>query len=119
MDHATVSISQKIVGDSKVYNEYAAMEKYFILLPMEHQENKNLTRKCVTEFFKLDKDVEAKLPDVYKSGLGKFLQLGLKFAQDHDATIQKFGRYPHRNEVLGRESTPAELECLESADRYG
>lgn len=30
----------------------------------------------------------------------------------HKAIIDRFGRYPHRNEVLGRESTPAEIEFL-------
>ena len=39
--------------------------------------------------------------------------------QDHNTTIKKFGRYPYRNEVLGRESTPEELEYLKNAVTYG
>jgi uncharacterized protein (DUF924 family) len=34
------------------------------------------------------------------------------FAQSHFDIIKKFGRFPHRNDILGRSSTPAELEFL-------
>lgn len=34
------------------------------------------------------------------------------FELKHKAIIDRFGRYPHRNEVLGRESTPEEIEFL-------
>ena len=37
----------------------------------------------------------------------------LKFARHHHDIIARFGRFPHRNEVLGRESTPEELAFLE------
>ncbi len=36
----------------------------------------------------------------------------LDFELKHKAIIEKFGRYPHRNEVLGRVSTEAEIEFL-------
>lgn len=36
----------------------------------------------------------------------------LKFAEAHKAIIDRFGRFPHRNAVLGRESTPEEAEFL-------
>ena len=38
----------------------------------------------------------------------------LKFANDHLEVVEKFGRYPARNEPLGRESTPEELEFLKT-----
>lgn len=34
------------------------------------------------------------------------------FEEAHRAIIARFGRYPHRNEILGRPSTPEELEFL-------
>ena len=37
----------------------------------------------------------------------------LKFARHHRDIVARFGRFPHRNEVLGRESTPEELAFLE------
>jgi len=36
----------------------------------------------------------------------------VKFEEKHKAIIDRFGRYPHRNEILGRTSTPEELEFL-------
>ena len=36
----------------------------------------------------------------------------LRFEQRHHAIIERFGRYPHRNAILGRESTPEELAFL-------
>jgi len=32
----------------------------------------------------------------------------------HAAIVELFGRFPHRNEVLGRESTPEEIEFLKT-----
>ncbi|MBX6765487.1 MAG: DUF924 family protein, partial [Rubrobacteraceae bacterium] len=36
----------------------------------------------------------------------------LEYALRHEAVIARFGRFPHRNEILGRRSTPEELEFL-------
>jgi len=36
----------------------------------------------------------------------------LDFAEQHKAIIDQFGRYPHRNQALGRESTAQEKEFL-------
>ena len=40
------------------------------------------------------------------------LESNLEWEVKHKAVIERFGRYPHRNEVLGRKSTPEELEFL-------
>ncbi|MBS0382729.1 MAG: DUF924 domain-containing protein [Proteobacteria bacterium] len=49
-----------------------------------------------------------------------FRQAGLednyKFELKHKAIIDRFGRYPHRNRVLGRTSTPEELAFLQGPD---
>ena len=39
-------------------------------------------------------------------------QSSLKFELKHKEIIQRFGRYPHRNKILGRESTEEEIEFL-------
>ena len=44
--------------------------------------------------------------------MSKTLELTLDFAKRHKAVIDEFGRYPHRNTILGRESTPREVEYL-------
>ena len=40
------------------------------------------------------------------------LEDNLRFAHRHQAIIERFGRYPHRNAILGRQSTPEELAFL-------
>ena len=40
------------------------------------------------------------------------LEHNLKFEHAHQSIIGRFGRYPHRNEILGRESTTEEIEFL-------
>jgi uncharacterized protein (DUF924 family) len=41
------------------------------------------------------------------------LERNYEFELKHKAIIDRFGRYPHRNQVLGRKSTPEELAFLE------
>ena len=43
----------------------------------------------------------------------------LRSAAEHRDVIARFGRFPHRNEVLGRVSTAEELDYLRDAKRYG
>lgn len=46
------------------------------------------------------------------------LQDNLKWAKHHRALIRRFGRFPHRNQILGRESTADELAYLESDQAF-
>lgn len=43
----------------------------------------------------------------------------MKHAVEHRDVIVRFGRFPHRNDALGRVCTPDELEYLKNANRYG
>lgn len=43
----------------------------------------------------------------------------LQYAIEHRDIIARFGRFPHRNRVLGRETTPEEAAFLESHSGYG
>lgn len=42
----------------------------------------------------------------------------LRFARHHRDIIKRFGRFPHRNKILGRHSTDAELEYLQSKEAF-
>lgn len=52
----------------------------------------------------------------------KFEALGqeesARFARHHRAIIERFGRFPHRNEILGRDSTSEELAWLQSDEAF-
>ncbi len=53
---------------------------------------------------------------IHEQAVGLFSQAGLQgslaFERKHKAIIERFGRYPHRNAILGRASTSAEKEFL-------
>lgn len=46
------------------------------------------------------------------------LESNLRFAQHHRELIRKYGRFPHRNGILGRQSTPGEIEYLASREAF-
>jgi uncharacterized protein (DUF924 family) len=60
---------------------------------------------------------------VQTEGLSYFARLNnpeiMKFAEEHADIIRRFGRFPHRNEVLGRLSTPQERDFLASGGFAG
>ena len=55
---------------------------------------------------------------IHEQALRLFTELGLennlKFERAHKTIIDRFGRYPHRNEILGRKSTAEEVEFLKT-----
>ncbi|WP_159196976.1 DUF924 family protein, partial [Klebsiella pneumoniae] len=61
---------------------------------------------------------ESKL--IHEFALKLFQRLGnptnLEFEKKHKVIIDRFGRYPHRNQILGRESTDEELTFLTQPD---
>lgn len=85
--------------------ELPAIQRLFFYLPLEHAEDLALQEHGVALFEKLLNDV----PEAHRETFGGFLD----FARRHRDVIKRFGRFPHRNEILGRESTPEELAFLE------
>lgn len=59
-------------------------------------------------------------PLIHQTAVELYSALGneqnLQFELKHKAIIDEFGRYPHRNEILGRMSTLEELEFLKNPD---
>lgn len=74
--------------------ELAAAERAFLYLPYMHSESPLIHRQAVLLF----------------SQPG--MEGNLDFELRHQAIIERFGRYPHRNAILGRESTAEEIEFL-------
>jgi uncharacterized protein (DUF924 family) len=46
------------------------------------------------------------------------LENNLRFARHHQEMIRRFGRFPHRNKILGRESTLEEINYLNSKEAF-
>lgn len=84
--------------------ELAPIQRIFMYLPLEHAEDLVMQDLCVTKFREA---LEPYLSDPDKTVTG-FLEA----STDHRAIIKQFGRFPHRNAVLKRESTAEELAYL-------
>ena len=80
-------------------------ERTFFYLPLEHSESAEHQELSIQHYTALYEEAE----DRYKNPA----QNALQYAIDHKAIIDQFGRYPHRNRVLGRESTKEEIKYLE------
>lgn len=76
--------------------EVSADQRQFFYLPLMHSE---------------DLDVQNRSVEIYQK-LGN--ENSLDFARQHRDIIAQFGRFPHRNKVLGRENTAEETEFLKT-----
>lgn len=74
-------------------------ERAFVYMPFEHAESLAMQDEAVRLFTRLE-GVEPALADMRA------------YADRHRAVIARFGRFPHRNAILGRQSSPEEAEFL-------
>jgi len=79
-------------------------QRTFFYMPLEHAEDKAIQQRCVGLF--------QKMTDEANEQDQSFCQGFLDFAISHKKVIDRFGRFPHRNKILGRDSTPEEVEYL-------
>ncbi|WP_100640268.1 DUF924 family protein [Marinobacter salexigens] len=87
------------------------IQRAFIYMPLQHSErldDQGLSVECYGQLVASTEGV-----------LQEFLKSFLHSAQDHQEIIERFGRFPHRNQALGRPSTEAEDEYLRTAQRFG
>jgi uncharacterized protein (DUF924 family) len=75
-----------------------AVERWFMYMPLVHAESMAAQEQALSLFRRLRDE----------TGLGE----PLVWAERHAETIRRFGRFPHRNAILGRDSTPEELAFL-------
>ena len=80
------------------------LERTFFILPLMHHENTESQVLCLQLYEQLAQNAE----DEVKS----YLSRTVIFAKKHLEIIERFGRFPHRNKVLGRECTEEEIEFL-------
>ncbi len=91
--------------------DLAKVGRVFLYMPLVHAENLALQDEAVTRF--------QQLRDSSPPELREKLDRNLQFAQLHRDIVQRFGRFPHRNAALCRESTPEELAFLKDGPRFG
>ncbi|CAI8993581.1 Transmembrane protein [Pseudomonas chlororaphis] len=81
-----------------------AMQRSFIYLVFEHCENLAVQNEAISRFAALHDEQPPEDRSVFADQLD--------YAERHQKIIARFGRFPHRNRILGRESTPEELAFL-------
>jgi uncharacterized protein (DUF924 family) len=86
----------------------SAVERGFFYLPLEHAEDAGLQALSVRCFTRLHEEA----PAAERGMTASFLD----YAERHRRVIERFGRFPHRNVLLGRESTPEERAFLASKE---
>lgn len=89
---------------SHVDEELTEVEQVFFYLPLEHSER---TADQALAVQLMEKLVKTARPD-----FRAFAENTLDYAHKHKAVIDQFGRFPHRNEALGRTNTPEEEAYL-------
>jgi uncharacterized protein (DUF924 family) len=88
------------------------VERIFFYMPLVHAEDPDIQEEGVAAFRRLHAEAPADLQEVFDASLAA--------AIEHRDLITRFGRFPHRNRSLGRESTAQELSWLTSAGKsYG
>ena len=85
--------------------------RVFFLMPLMHAEDEDLQHRCLQEF----ESLQAQAP----ADLAEKIAGNVSFAREHCDIVRRFGRFPHRNQPLGRESTDQEKAFLENGPRYG
>ena len=80
--------------------DVSAEERGFLFLPFMHSEDVNDQQRCV---------------ELYRAAGDE----NLKYALEHAEVIRRFGRFPHRNAVLGRTTTPQEQAFLDEGGFSG
>lgn len=81
------------------------IERLFFYMPLMHSEMLENQKKCLRCFENL---LENSPPE-----LKEWVTRSLQSAHQHCEIIERFGRFPHRNQALGRVSTPEEEQFLE------
>lgn len=80
------------------------LERYFFYMPLQHAEDAAVQQRSVEVFRKLASEAPPQLHEFLTGGIG--------YAEMHRDLVLRFGRFPHRNALLGRASTAAEREYL-------
>lgn len=92
-DPMALVLAQEAIQSTE-YKHLTSAEKQFLLMPYMHSESTMIQKEAVALFSQIDN------PSAYK------------YAVLHKEIIDRFGRYPHRNKILGRVSTPEEERFL-------
>ena len=103
--HDSQALQLTLAGIEQKHDlELPVMQRVFMYMPLEHAEDLEMQNLCVTKM----NEALGSFKDDENRNVAPYIDA----AESHRVIVEQFGRFPHRNEVLGRESTPEELEYL-------
>jgi len=97
-DALALAVARRLV-DSGADRQLPPLQRAFVYMPFEHAEDAYMQERAVELFGVLAAE---------QPGFDEMLD----YAHRHRGVIARFGRFPHRNAILGRASTPEEAEFL-------
>jgi uncharacterized protein (DUF924 family) len=84
------------------------LQRSFVYLPFEHAEDMAMQEQAVALYTRMENDERDAAPAATVKGIAGMLD----YARRHREVIRRFGRFPHRNAILGRASTAEEEAYL-------
>lgn len=97
-DALALAAAQGLV-DSGAYLDLTPQQRSFVYMPFEHAEDAGMQQQAIALFIALAAEDSS-------------FTNSLDYARRHRDVIARFGRFPHRNAILGRASTPEETAFL-------
>ncbi len=111
-DSYALGLTKKLI-ETGLDESFTYVERLFVYMPLQHSEEVEVQQLSVETFQKLIAAADNK---VHRQSA----EDSLKYSELHKEIIDQFGRFPHRNEILGRISTQAELDYLAAgAENFG
>lgn len=102
-DAKAFGIAERAVGRGLLL-ELAPVEQAFLLMPYQHAELRTVQRRSIA----LLEAAAGRAAPQWRKLMSNFA----RYAREHAAIVERFGRFPHRNAALGRHSTPDETAYL-------
>ncbi|MGH8427827.1 MAG: DUF924 family protein [Gammaproteobacteria bacterium] len=109
-DGQALSVAEHAVA-ANYLDELTPIEQAFALIPFQHSESLSIQRRGIELFIAL----EYRGPREWRPLIGIYLG----YARKHLVIIERFGRFPHRNVILGRKSTSGETAYLKNGPTFG
>ncbi len=104
-DRLAQATTARIVADEAFFGALPRIHRYFVLMPWMHSEEPSTHDRAVVAFTALAQDGSS----CPRAGV---YEMARDYEMKHQAIVDRFGRYPHRNGLMGRVSTAAEVAFL-------
>lgn len=102
-DKKALDLALEAIGNGQDL-QVDTLRRMFFYLPLQHSEDLGIQELSLQKHAEMLKE-SGDDPNSREA-------MTLDYAERHHVIIERFGRFPHRNKILGRESTPEEIEFL-------